>query len=446
MSRSNSSLESRNDTPEDVSLIERVVERKNLKEAYSKVMKNKGAAGIDKMTVEKLKPYLQKNWPEIKEELLKGSYQPKPVRRIDIPKPGGGTRQLGVPTVVDRLIQQALLQVLTPIFDPDFSENSYGFRPGKRAHQAILKAKKYQEEGKVWVVDMDLEQFFDEVNHDILMSRVARKVRDKKVLLLIRRYLNAGVMENGVTSIRDKGTPQGGPLSPLLSNVLLDDVDKELEKRGHSFCRFADDSNIYVNSKRAGQRVLASLTKFVEGKLKLKVNKEKSAVERTHQRKFLGYSFTWHKRPRIRVPKESLQKLQMKLKTIFRAGKGKNLKRFIREDLNKVLRGWINYFGLAEVKKFAEELDGWIRRRLRLILWRQWKRPWTRRSRLMKQGLSEERAVMSAFNERGPWWNSGAPHMNGAFPKKYFDQLGLVSMVDELYKFRVIEIRNRLST
>ena len=446
MSKSNSSLESKNDTPKDVQLIERLVERENLMEAYSKVMRNKGAAGIDKMTVDELKPYLQENWSSIREELLNGSYRPKPVRRIDIPKPGGGTRQLGVPTVVDRLIQQALHQVLNPIFDPTFSKSSYGFRRGKSAHQAITQAKQYQLEGKVWVVDMDLEKFFDEVNHDILMSRVAKKVKDKKVLLLIRRYLSSGIMFNGVTSTQGKGTPQGGPLSPLLSNILLDDLDKELERRGHSFCRFADDSNVYVKSKKAGERVLISLTSFVEEKLKLKVNRKKSAVGRCHQRKFLGYSFTWHKRPKIRVPKETIQKLRTKLRPIFRAGRGRNLEKFIRGNLNKILKGWINYFCLAEVKRFAEELDSWIRRRLRLILWRQWKRPWTRRKRLMARGFSEERAVRSSFNCRGPWWNSGASHMNQAYPKKYFDKLGLVSMVDELYRFRVFELGNRLGT
>lgn len=446
MSKLNSTLESRNNIPDDRQLIERVVERKNLVEAYSRVVGNKGSAGIDKMTVDDLKPYLQKNWPRIKEELLNGTYQPKPVRRIDIPKPGGGTRQLGVPTVLDRLIQQALHQVLLPIFDPEFSKSCYGFRPGKSAHQAILQAKEYQFEGKTWVVDMDLEKFFDEVNHDILMSRVARKVKDKKVLLLIRRYLNSGIMFNGITSVQDKGTPQGGPLSPLLSNILLDDLDKELEKRGHSFCRYADDSNIYVRTQKAGERVLISITNFVEKKLKLKVNKAKSAVGRCSERKFLGYSFTWNKRPKIRVPKETVQKLYKKLKPIFSSGKGRNLERFIQEDLNKVLKGWINYFSLSETMKFTEDIDGWIRRRLRLILWRQWKRRWTRRNRLIERGLSEEQAVLASFNRRGPWWNSGSSNMNQAFPKKYFDQLGLVSLNDELLRIRAIVLKNRLGT
>ena len=446
MSKSNSTLENKNSIPDERQLIERVVERKNLVEAYSRVVGNKGSAGIDKMTLDDLKPYLQKNWPQIKEELLNGTYQPKPVRRIDIPKPGGGTRQLGVPTVVDRLIQQALNQVLMPIFDPNFSKSSYGFRPGKSAHQAILHAKEYQLAGKVWIVDMDLEKFFDEVNHDILMSRVARKVKDKKVLLLIRRYLISGIMFNGITSIQDKGTPQGGPLSPLLSNILLDDLDKELEKRGHCFCRYADDSNIYVRTQTAGERVLSSITNFVEKKLKLKVNKAKSAVGRCSERKFLGYSFTGHKVPRIRVPKETTQKLHKKLKPIFKAGRGRNLERFIQEDLNKILKGWIQYFSLSETRRFAEELDGWVRRRLRLILWRQWKRNWTRRKRLMMRGLSEDQATIGAFNRHGPWFNSGASHMNYAYPKKYFDQLGLVSLIDELSRIRAVGLRNRLGT
>lgn len=446
-SMSNHTLGKDLSTPKDVQLIERVVERKNMMTAYSRVMKNKGAAGVDKMPVDKLKLYLQKNWQQIKEQLLNGTYYPKPVKRVDIPKSGGGTRQLGVPTVLDRLIQQAVHQVLNPIFDPTFSDSSYGFRPGRSAHQAIILAKKYQQEERVWVVDMDLAKFFDEVNHDILMSRIARKVKDKKVLLLIRRYLQAGIMFNGVTSIRDKGTPQGGPLSPLLSNILLDDLDKELERRGHAFCRYVDDCNVYMKSQKAAERVLKSLTDFVEKKLKLKVNKEKSAVGRSNQRRFLGYSFMRRKNDvKIRVPKESVQKLRTKLKQIFRKGRGRNLERFIREDLNPIIRGWINYFSLADVKRFAEELDGWIRRRLRVILWRQWKKPWTRRVRLMRLGVSEKIAVMSAFNNRGLWYNSGHGAILIALPNIFFDKIGLVSMVDELYKFRVIKFGNRRGT
>lgn len=432
--------------PKEAELIERLVERENMQKAYLRVMRNRGSAGVDKMPVDKLKPYLKQNWPKIRAELLEGQYRPKPVRRVEIPKPNGGVRQLGIPTVLDRLIQQALHQILSPIFDSGFSEQSYGFRPGRNAQQAVLKAKEYQALGKEWVVDMDLEKFFDEVNQDKLMGKVARQVKDKKVLKLVRRYLQSGVMVDGVTTASRKGTPQGGPLSPLLSNIVLDELDKELERRGHSFCRYADDSNIYVRTKRSGERVLESITNFVEKKLKLKVNKEKSAVGKPSQRKFLGYSCTGGKHSKLRVSKKAIKNLKGKLKPLFRQGRGRNLERFIKGDLNPVIKGWINYFKLVEVKSFAEDLDGWIRRRLRLMLWQQWKRPWTRRKRLMYAGLSEERAVMSAFNRRGPWWNSGASHMNAAFPKKYFDRLELVSMLDELQRFRYVNFRNRLGT
>lgn len=443
---SNHPLGERRTTPEEVQLMEQVVERSNMKKAYAQVMRNKGAAGIDNMPVESLMPYVREKWPEIKEQLLKGQYKPKPVRKVEIPKPDGGKRQLGIPTVLDRLIQQAINQILSPIFELIFSENSYGFRPGRSAHDAVQQAKKYQIEGRIWVVDMDLAKFFDEVNHDILMSKIAKKIKDKRLLLLIRRYLQAGIMSEGLVSARDKGTPQGGPLSPLLSNIVLDALDKELERRGHSFCRYADDCNVYVKSEKAGQRVFESVKKFVEEKLQLKVNKGKSAVARPHRRKFLGYSFTWHKQPKLRVPKESITKIRGRLKAIFRCARGRNLRRTITEELNPLIRGWINYFRLAEVKAFAEDLDGWIRRRLRLVLWKQWKRPWTRRKRLISAGLSEERAVMSAFNRRGSWWNSGASHMNEAFRKKFFDEIGLISMLDELYKFRSINLGNRLGT
>jgi len=443
---SNHPLGRENSNPEKMELIERLVERKNMRKAYSQVMRNKGAGGIDNMSVEALMPYLKEKWSNIREQLVRGEYKPKPVRKVEIPKPDGGMRQLGIPTVLDRLIQQAIHQILSPIFEPTFSESSYGFRPRRSAHQAILKAKEYQSKRRKWVVDMDLAKFFDEVNHEKLMSKIANKVRDRKLLLLIRRYLQTGTMINGVVNASDKGTPQGGPLSPLLSNIVLDDLDKELERRGHAFCRYADDCNVYVKSKRAGQRVFESITNFVEKTLKLKVNRRKSAVARPHQRKFLGYSFTWHKQPRIRVPKETVKRLRIHLKSIFRIGKGRNIQRFITEELNPVFKGWINYFRLAEVKMFAEGIDGWIRRRLRLILWKQWKKPWTRRKRLIQAGLSEERAVISAFNRRGSWWNSGASHMNAAFRKKFFDKLGLVSMLDELYKFRSLNFGNRLGT
>lgn len=421
--------------PEAQCLIERMVERDNMVKAYHRVKQNKGAAGIDKMTVDELSEYLHRNWHFIKEQLLKGAYRPKPVRRVEIPKANGGIRLLGVPTVLDRLIQQAMHQVLSPLFDSDFSDHSYGFRPGRNAQQAVMQAKSYQHSGKRWVVDMDLAQFFDEVNHDILVARVGRKVRDRRMISLIRTYLQAGVMVGGMICQTPKGTPQGGPLSPLLSNILLDDLDKELERRGHSFCRYADDSNIYVSSKRAGERVLSSITRFVESRLQLQVNREKSKVARPWDRKFLGYSFTAHKECKVRVAPKSLKRFRKHLKELFRKGRGRNLQRFIREDVNPVVRGWINYFRLAETKGFAEELDQWIRRRLRLILWRQWKRPWTRFKNLMRFGIAEERAARSAFNGRGPWFNSGSSHMNQALPKKFFDKIGLISTLEKLRSF-----------
>jgi RNA-directed DNA polymerase len=420
-----------NSCPQTMPRMEAVVERENMIAALRRVEANKGCAGMDKMTVESLRPYLQEHWPRIKEQLLAGRYIPSPVRRVDIPKPGDkGMRQLGIPTVMDRLIQQALHQVMLPVFDCDFSQSSYGFRPGRSAHQAIVDARACVASGRRWVVDMDLEKFFDRVNHDVLMARVARKVKDKRVLGLLRRYLQAGVMAGGVVSQRIEGTPQGGPLSPLLSNILLDDLDKELERRGHAFCRYADDCNIYVRSKRAGERVLAGVTQFLAQRLKLKVNQTKSAVARPWVRKFLGYSMTFHMQPRLKVAPASVKRFKSKLKELFRAGRGRNLARFITE-LTPVLRGWVNYFRLAQVKGVFEELDGWIRRKLRCILWRQWKRTFRRAKNLMRRGLNEVRAWKSATNGRGPWWNSGASHMHACYPKSYFDKLGLVSLLNQ---------------
>jgi RNA-directed DNA polymerase len=418
--------------------MEAVIDRENMRRAYKQVVSNDGAAGIDGMTVSELADYLREHWTHLKTELLEDRYQPEAVRKVEIPKPGGkGKRQLGIPIAVDRLIQQALHQVLSPLFDPNFSESSYGFRAGRDAQQAVRQARTYVASGKRWVVDIDLEKFFDRVNHDILMSRVARRVKDKRVLRLIRRYLQAGMMDNGVVLPRTEGTPQGGPLSPLLSNILLDELDKELERRGHSFCRYADDCNIYVRSKAAGERVMKSITEFLTYRLRLRVNEEKSAVARPWQRKFLGYSMTFHRQPRLKVAAASVQRLREKLRMRLREGRGRNLKRFI-EELNALLRGWINYFRLAEVKGIFDELDGWLRRKLRCLLWRQWKRTWTRAKVLMKQGLAEARAWKSATNERGPWWNAGASHMNEAFPKSYFDKLGLISLLNQLHKLRII--------
>jgi RNA-directed DNA polymerase len=320
--------------------------------------------------------------------------------------------------------------VLTPLFEPSFSSHSYGFRPGRSAHQAVLAAQEYQLAGKRWVVDLDLASFFDEVNHDLLMARVRRKVKDLRMIKLLRSFLNAGVMIGGLAQTTEKGTPQGGPLSPILSNIILDDLDKELERRGHSFCRYADDCNIYVGSQQGGERVMNSITGFLEGKLKLKVNRDKSAVARPWARVFLGYSFTAHKQPKVRVPEKTCRKMREKLTERFREGRGRNVARFIRETLNPLLRGWMNYFRLSQTKGFAEELDGWVRRHLRGIFWRQWKRPATRYRRLCALGLDEDRARASASNGHGGWFNSGASHMNHAYPKATFDALGLLSLSD----------------
>jgi RNA-directed DNA polymerase len=419
-------------------LLEAVVERKNMWLALKQVERNSGAAGVDNMTVGQLRRYLREHWLRIKEELLAGSYQPQPVLKVEIPKPGGkGMRMLGIPTVVDRLLQQALHQVLSPLFEPHFSESSYGFRPQRSAHQAVLKARQYVREGRRWVVDIDLEKFFDRVNHDVLMSRLARRIKDKRVLRLIRSYLQAGMMSNGLTIARREGTPQGGPLSPLLSNILLDELDKELERRGHKFCRYADDCNVYVQSRSAGERVLKSLTIFLERRLRLKVNVEKSAVARPWERKFLGYSFTGHWEARLKVATTSVQRLKEKLRGIFRRGRGRNLRKVIEEELTPLLRGWMSYFRLAEVKGIFEELDSWIRRKLRGLIWRKWKRPFTRAKNLMQRGLAKPQALKSAMNGRGPWWNAGAAHMHAAFPKSYFDRCGLLSLLEQRRRFQL---------
>ena len=410
-------------------LMEVVCERGNLWLAYERVIRNKGAAGVDGIGAPEFKAHLQQHWPTIKARLLAGTYIPQAVRRVDIPKPQGGVRTLGIPTLTDRLIQQALHQVLSPIFEVEFSESSYGFRPGRSAHQAVQAAQRYVAEGRRVVVDMDLEKFFDRVNHDILMAKLAKRIGDGRVLKLIRRYLEAGMMAGGVVSPRTQGTPQGGPLSPLLSNILLTELDRELERRGHAFCRYADDCNIYVRSQAAGERVLAGISQFLSERLKLRVNEAKSAVARPWERKFLGYSLTWHKAPKLRIAPASLKRLEGKIRAVLQGARGRSVRATI-EELNPVLRGWAAYFKLTETKRALEELDGWLRRKLRCTLWRQWKRPYTRARNLMKAGLKEERAFRSAFNQRGPWWNSGARHMNAAFPKVFFDRLGLVSLLD----------------
>lgn len=410
--------------------MERVVERSNLWSAYQRVVRNKGAPGVDDLTVTEFKDYLKVHWPSVKEALLAGRYLPQPVRRVDIPKPSGGVRTLGVPTVLDRLIQQALHQVLQPLFEPTFSDGSFGFRPGRNAHQAVRRAQAYIREGKRWVVDLDLEKFFDRVNHDVLMARVARRVSDVRVLKLIRRFLEAGMMQEGLVKPRTEGTPQGGPLSPLLSNILLTDLDRELERRGLAFCRYADDCNIYMGSRVAGERVMRGIRVFLEEVLHLRVNAEKSAVARPWVRKFLGFSFTVQRETRLRIAPESAQRLTQRIRELLRSGRGRSLAHTI-ETLNPLLRGWMQYFQPAEAKGILEELDGWVRRRLRCLLWRQWKRPRTRERKLLALGLDAERAWRGAGNGRGPWWNAGASHMNQAVPAAYFTHLGLVSLLRE---------------
>ena len=419
-------------------LMDIVCERDNLMLAYQRVVKNKGAAGVDGIGGPEFKDHLKQHWPTIKANLLAGNYIPSPVRRVDIPKPQGGTRTLGIPTLTDRMIQQALHQVLSPIFEAGFSESSYGFRPGRNAHQAVKAAQQYAAEGRRIVVDMDLEKFFDRVNHDLLMEKLSKKIDDGRVLRLIRRYLEAGMMAEGIVSPRTEGTPQGGPLSPLLSNILLTGLDRELERRGHAFCRYADDCNIYVRSHQAGERVMASISRFLADTLKLTVNLAKSAVARPWERKFLGYSLTWHKAPKLKVAPTSLKRLDDKIREVLQGSNGRSLTKVIAE-LNPILRGWMAYFRLTETRRALEERDGWIRHKLRCILWRQWKRPYTRAKNLMKAGLTEERAWRSACNQRGPWWNSGASHMNQAFQKSFFDRLGLVSLLDTMRRLQCVQ-------
>ena len=405
-------------------LMEEVCERKNLWKALKQVQGNGGSPGVDGMSVEALADHLRTHWPALKDQLLKGTYKPQPVKRVEIPKPEGGVRKLGVPTALDRFIQQAVMQVLQARWDPTFSESSFGFRPRRSAHQAVAQVQRYIAQGLRWVVDIDLEKFFDQVNHDILMSRVAERVKDKRLLKLIRAFLNAGVMENGLVGPTDEGTPQGGPLSPLLSNLLLDELDRELERRGHRFARYADDCNIYVQSRRAGERVMENVTRFLTKKLKLKVNSEKSAVARPWERKFLGFSFTNGKEPKRRIAPKALERFKERIRKQTCRSSWNTLAETI-EVLARYLRGWRGYFGFCETPSVLEALDGWIRRRLRCFIWKGWKRGRTRYAKLRGYGVPQFRAALAAGSPTGPWRMARHAVVQEALPQAHFAALGL---------------------
>lgn len=408
-------------------LMKQLMSRENLITALKRVESNKGSHGIDNMPVTFLRRHVYENWQTIREQIEEGTYIPSPVRRIEIPKPNGGVRLLGIPTVTDRFIQQAISQILTPIFDPTFSPHSYGFRPNKRGHDAVRKAKSYIEEGYKWVIDMDLEKFFDKVNHDKLMAIITKRVQDKRILRLIRSYLQSGVMINGVTRDTNEGTPQGGPLSPLLSNILLDELDKELEKRGLRFVRYADDSNIYVKSRKAGIRVKESITKFIETKLKLKVNQEKSAIDRPWKRKFLGFSFSWGKEVKIRISNESKKRVKMKIRELTARSKSISMERRI-EKLNQYLIGWCGYYALSDTPSIFKELDMWTRRRLRMIMWKQWKLPKTRRKKLQSLGIHKQTAYEWSNSRKQYWRIARSPILERTLNNSYWECLGLKSL------------------
>ena len=423
-----SSATTETERPGTGSLMEEVLARPNLLRALRRVRKNKGSAGVDGMTVDDLSDWLIVNWPEVREELLTGRYQPKAVRQALIPKPSGGERKLGIPTVLDRLIQQALLQVLQPRFDPTFSEHSHGFRPKRSAHGAIREARDYVQDGKRWVVDVDLEKFFDRVNHDVLMGRLAKRIEDGRVLVLIRRYLNAGVMADGVVVDRYEGTPQGGPLSPLLANVLLDEVDKELERRDHAFVRYADDLRVFVGSRKAGERVMNSLVRLL-GKLRLRVNESKSTVARVWNRPFLGTAF-WMapgREVRVRVAPKALQELKRRVRQMTRRTRGRSLVEVV-QDLRAYLLGWRGYFRIANTPGRMGELDAWIRHRLRAYQLKQWKRGKTVFRELVARGMGREVAARVAANARR-WWHNSAMSIHIALPNSYFEKMGLPSLV-----------------
>lgn len=412
--------------------IEGVVSNQNMEAAIKAVARNKGAPGVDGVTVNEIDKMLEKEWRKTKQEILEGKYRPKPVRKVEIPKPGGkGIRQLGIPTVMDRIIQQAIYQEISGTFEELFSDHSYGFRPDRNAQQAVLKAQEYIQDGYEWVVDIDLEKFFDKVNHDILMARVARKIHDKKILLLIRRYLQAGIMEDGIVRGTDEGTPQGGPLSPLLSNIMLDDFDKELEKRNHKFSRYADDCNIYVKSEKAGERVMESVVKLLTTKLKLKVNEKKSAVAQPWERKFLGFTFVKGRDKKLIAIHESrIKRLKDKIRGLTKKLRGGNVTENIRRLIMPITRGWANYFSIADTKNIFSNIDGWIRRKIRSILWRQWKTPSTRLRELESYGIKRKAAALLAYSRRGPWCLSRSDVMHRALSNNTLELMGYKPMID----------------
>ncbi len=410
-------------------LMEEVCELENCKQALQRVKTNKGSPGVDGMTVDELPEYLKQHELEIGEQLRNGTYQPQPVKRVEIPKPdGNGVRKLGIPTVLDRFVQQAVLQVLQKRWDPTFSEHSHGFRPGRSAQQAVHEAQQYIAEGYRWVVDLDLEKFFDRVNHDRLLAAIAERVADKRMLKLIRAVLEAGVMEDGLVSPVDEGTPQGGPLSPLLSNLVLDELDRELERRGHHFVRYADDCNIYVGSERAGQRVMESVTRFITHRLKLKVNQAKSAVAQPRQRKFLGFSFTGEREPRRRIAPKAIARFKERIRERTHRTRGISLRQMVKE-ITTYLRGWLGYFGDCQTPSVLQSLESWLRRRLRAVVWKQWKKGRTRFRELRKRGVSKDLAAQTAGSAHGPWRIANSPALSLALPNAYFDALGLPAMV-----------------